>query len=101
MAWHALALIFGHHGGMSNSPPFRSDSDSGPAIEGAIAPFRGDMQGAAEAGLFFSESELPIRSHFGGPPATLDGYHATDAHHPLPPCGSDDGSGLPPTGMRR
>lgn len=87
-----------------NTPPFAPGSPTGsdPGPIGADGPFRDVTQGAAPGGLFPSESELPIRAwHGAGAPATTSGYSPDGEQPPLPPAGSDQGSGLPPSGMRR
>lgn len=54
----------------------------------------------APAGLFFSESELPISGTFSNP-ASLGGFHPSPTN-PTRPTSEDTCSGtLSPTGLRR
>ena len=68
---------------------------------GALTPWSGVTQGAAPAGMAFSEGELPVVAVHGGDPMSLNGYSASGGQAPLPPPGSDEGCGLPPSGRRR
>lgn len=84
--------------------PMRAQAGSAASAQGPVgdlAPFSGVTQGAAPAGLVPSEAELPVVSVHGGDPMTLNGYSASGGQAPLPPPGSDEGSGLPPSGRRR
>lgn len=89
---------------MANDLPMRAQAAAAASAEGpagALAPFTGVTQGMAPAGLTFSEGELPVDAISGGMPMRLDGYSASAATHPLPPPGSIEGDGLPPSGRRR
>lgn len=85
---------------MSTSP-FGSGGGSDPGPIGADGPFRDVTQGGAPGGRWPSDAELPIRAVSGGSGATTNGYSADATQPALPPPGSDQGSGLPPSGGRR
>lgn len=66
-----------------------------------VAPCNNETHDGAPAGLVPSDAELPVRAVSGGAPATLGGYTAGGGQAPLPPPGSTQGDGLPPSGGRR
>lgn len=89
---------------MANDLPMRAQAASAASADGpvgALAPFSGVTQGGAPAGPLPSEAELPVEAISGGMPMRLDGYSASAMTHPLPPPGSTEGDGLPPSGRRR
>lgn len=81
--------------------PFRSQAAamaSAPGPEGAIEPFREVVKDPAPAGLW-PDKDLPVRDV--GSPASYGGYSPDPGQPPLPPPGSTEGDGLPPSGDRR
>ncbi len=76
-------------------PPSESGSRPGPV--GAAEPFSDVTQGAAPGGLTM-DADLPCRplSSGGGLPATTNGFSPQGGQPPLPPPGSDEGSGKAP-----
>ena len=88
---------------MADKLPFRMQAGesarmSGP--EGEIAPWRPVTQGAAPAGEFFSEGELPIEATHGGS-GFSEGFSPSSSNPALPAPGSDEGFPLAPSGSRR
>lgn len=57
-------------------------------------------QGEAQGGRWFG-NDLPVHPTSGGGSGFKEGFSPNNANPPLPPAGSNEGAGKPPTGSRR
>jgi hypothetical protein len=74
---------------MADDLPFRSQAGAASRMrmpEGELAPYRDTHQGAAPAGLFPTEGELPIRSASGR--GYVPGFSPSSEGPDLPPPGT-------------
>lgn len=74
--------------------PISGEGGGGSGPVGAIEAFQDVTQGAAPGGEDMS-ADLPM-SAVSGQPATTNGFSPQGGQPPLPPPGSDEGSGKAP-----